>query len=74
MMSEDKVISVCLTHGNYSYWASAMKFFVVGKGMWVHVTRSIVKPTTPMKSYDPKHVEYVTAFAKWELENARVLT
>lgn len=41
--------------------------------MWGYVTGSTGKPTI-VKSDDPKHADYVTAFAKWELENARVLT
>lgn len=66
MMSDDKAfnaISVWLNGVNYSYWAKVMKKFVVGKGMWSHVTGSIVKPTN-VKSDDTKHEEYVTALAK----------
>lgn len=78
-MLEDKVINVRLNGGNYSYWASVMKIFLVGKEVWGHVTGLIVKPPpVNVKAYDPtyavKHEEYVKNFGKWEVENARILT
>jgi hypothetical protein len=75
-MSDDKsftAISVRLNGVNYSYWSKVMKNFIVGRGMWGYVTGSIGQPTV-VKADAPNHAAYVTASAKWELENARVLT
>jgi hypothetical protein len=69
-MDKNQAISVRLTGNNYSYWAHVMKNFVVGKGVWGHVDGS-----TPTPVSDPKAKEYdATAFEKWTIENAQILT
>lgn len=45
-----------------------MKIFLIGKGRWGYITGAEIQPS------DPKVDGFDKAIAKWEMENAQILT
>ena len=69
-MSEDKIhtINCRLTGANYTYWASVMKNFILGRKKWGYISGSSPRPS------DPKKEGYEAACETWDCDNAQILT
>ncbi|CAL5443960.1 unnamed protein product [Camellia sinensis] len=68
MDSKIQAIKCKLNGGNYAYWASVMKNFLLGQKKWVYVSGSAPRPS------DPKVEGYLSSCDTWDCDNAQVLT
>nr|KYP49529.1 hypothetical protein KK1_028725 [Cajanus cajan] len=66
-----KPIITVLTRSNYTFWAQAMKSFLIGCKLWRIIAGDIKQPTKEASETD---VKFVDRLEDWDSKNHQVIT